>query len=73
MKKVVWHMIYSFLYDQDKGTMKRDQSKMLSALKVHLLKLDLNMMSDSSMQACVSLQDFTLDDCRTEKQGGITK
>ncbi|KAK3690734.1 hypothetical protein RRG08_061173 [Elysia crispata] len=65
--------LYQGLNPLDKGVVKRNPDKMLSALKVHALEVDLNMMSDSSMQANVSLQDFTLDDCRTEKQGGITR
>ncbi|GFN81250.1 vacuolar protein sorting-associated protein 13a-like [Plakobranchus ocellatus] len=58
---------------QTKGLVKRDPTKKLTSLAIRLLKVDLNMLSNSAIKACVSLQDFTLDDCRSEKQGGITK
>ncbi|XP_059141648.1 intermembrane lipid transfer protein VPS13A-like [Physella acuta] len=57
----------------DEGEKVRPKSKMLSQMCLTTLLTEVNMMSDESMSAKVGLVDFRMDDCRIEKDGGITK
>ncbi|CAL1529956.1 unnamed protein product, partial [Lymnaea stagnalis] len=57
----------------ESGETIRPVNKMLSQLTLKMLSVNLDMKSDESLSAKVGLVDFTMDDCRVEKEGGITK
>ncbi|XP_055872705.1 intermembrane lipid transfer protein VPS13C-like isoform X9 [Biomphalaria glabrata] len=65
--------LYRGRVNMEAGEKTRSSKKMLSQLCLHNLFLAVEMKSDQSLLAKMALVDFTMDDCRAEREGGITK
>ncbi|BFZ25790.1 hypothetical protein BsWGS_28827 [Bradybaena similaris] len=65
--------LYRGLVNLTEATTARVPEKLLTYLTLKTLGVNLVMNSDTSMGAEVELHDISMDDCRTEKIGGITR